>query len=87
MGCYKEDIESTVNGEAVTAHVFEHTLSFGTDTVAETLVDVLFPIRIIFCLKEQRRGKLDSHRWFFNALCPLINPKGRFDFYPRSRRR
>jgi chitin synthase len=35
------------------------------------------PVQIIFCLKEQNKKKLNSHRWFFNAFGPLINPNGR----------
>lgn len=32
------------------------------------------PVQIIFCLKEQNKKKLNSHRWFFNAFGPLIKP-------------
>lgn len=32
------------------------------------------PIQMIFCLKEQNKKKLNSHRWFFNAFGPLIKP-------------
>jgi chitin synthase len=35
------------------------------------------PVQIIFCLKEQNKKKLNSHRWFFNAFGPLIKPNGR----------
>ena len=34
------------------------------------------PVQIVFCLKEQNKKKLNSHRWFFNAFGPLINPNG-----------
>jgi chitin synthase len=27
-------------------------------------------------VKEQNKKKLNSHRWFFNAFGPLINPNG-----------
>lgn len=33
------------------------------------------PVQIIFCLKEQNKKKLNSHRWFFNAFGPLIKPE------------
>lgn len=36
------------------------------------------PVQIIFCLKEQNKKKLNSHRWFFNAFGPLIKPNGGF---------
>jgi chitin synthase len=32
------------------------------------------PVQVLFCLKEQNKKKLNSHRWFFNAFGPLINP-------------
>jgi chitin synthase len=32
------------------------------------------PVQILFCLKEQNKKKLNSHRWFFNAFGPLIKP-------------
>ena len=32
------------------------------------------PVQIVFCLKEQNKKKLNSHRWFFNAFGPLIKP-------------
>ena len=34
------------------------------------------PVQIVFCLKEQNKKKLNSHRWFFNAFGPLIKPNG-----------
>lgn len=33
-------------------------------------------MQVIFCLKEQNKKKLNSHRWFFNAFGPLIQPNG-----------
>jgi chitin synthase len=36
------------------------------------------PVQIIFCLKEQNKKKLNSHRWFFNAFGPLVKPNGKF---------
>lgn len=35
------------------------------------------PVQILFCLKEQNKKKLNSHRWFFNAFGPLIQPHGK----------
>ena len=28
-------------------------------------------------VKERNKKKLNSHRWFFNAFGPLINPNGK----------
>jgi chitin synthase len=38
------------------------------------------PVQILFCLKEQNKKKLNSHRWFFNAFGPLIQPNGKCAF-------
>lgn len=30
---------------------------------------------MLFCLKEQNKKKLNSHRWFFNAFGPILKPE------------
>lgn len=40
------------------------------------------PIQVLFCLKEQNKKKLNSHRWFFNAFGPLLKPNGSFTSSP-----
>jgi len=32
------------------------------------------PIQVIFCLKEKNQKKINSHRWFFNAFGPILQP-------------
>ena len=32
------------------------------------------PVQVIFCLKEKNAKKINSHRWFFNAFGPVLNP-------------
>jgi len=39
------------------------------------------PVQILFCLKEQNKKKLNSHRWFFNAFGPLLKPNGTCAMY------
>ena len=39
------------------------------------------PVQILFCLKEQNKKKLNSHRWFFNAFGPLLQPNGAHALY------
>lgn len=74
MGCYQEGIaKDSVGGKDVTAHIFEYTSSvIVTDTGEVSTGSV--PVQILFCLKEQNKKKLNSHRWFFNAFGPLIKP-------------
>ena len=38
------------------------------------------PVQVLFCLKEQNKKKLNSHRWFFNAFGPLLKPNGMYWF-------
>lgn len=42
--------------------------------VASRRADGKVPVQMLFCLKESNKKKLNSHRWFFNAFGPLINP-------------
>jgi len=74
MGCYQEGIaKDTVAGKDVTAHIFEYTSSVVVTENGEVGKGTC-PVQIIFCLKEQNKKKLNSHRWFFNAFGPLIKP-------------
>ena len=34
----------------------------------------MVPVQIIFCLKEKNQKKINSHRWFFNAFGPILEP-------------
>jgi chitin synthase len=34
----------------------------------------IVPVQIIFCLKEKNQKKINSHRWFFNAFVPILQP-------------
>ncbi|TFY82854.1 hypothetical protein EWM64_g1158 [Hericium alpestre] len=74
MGCYQDGIaKDTVAGKDVTAHIFEYTSSVIVTEHGEVSTGAC-PVQIIFCLKEQNKKKLNSHRWFFNAFGPLIKP-------------
>lgn len=74
MGVYQEGIaKDTVNGKDVTAHIFEYTSSVIVTETGE-ISQGSCPVQIIFCLKEQNKKKLNSHRWFFNAFGPLVKP-------------
>jgi chitin synthase len=34
----------------------------------------IVPVQIMFCMKEHNAKKINSHRWFFNAFGPILNP-------------
>ncbi|EGO31066.1 glycosyltransferase family 2 protein [Serpula lacrymans var. lacrymans S7.9] len=74
MGCYQEGIaKDSVGGKDVTAHIFEYTTNVVVTDTGEVSTGAC-PIQVLFCLKEQNKKKLNSHRWFFNAFGPLIKP-------------
>ncbi|KAJ3481743.1 hypothetical protein NLI96_g7450 [Meripilus lineatus] len=74
MGCYQEGVaQESVAGEKVVAHIFESTSQVLVTEYGE-VVQGPCPVQMIFCLKEENKKKLNSHRWFFNAFCPLLQP-------------
>ncbi|KAG0241687.1 Chitin synthase, class 2 [Actinomortierella wolfii] len=77
MGAYQEGIaKDTVAGKPVTAHIYEYTTQVMIDEELQTrgADRGVVPVQILFCLKEQNKKKLNSHRWFFNAFAPQLNP-------------
>jgi len=74
MGCYQEGIaKDSVGGEDVTAHIFEYTSNVVVSDSGEVSTGAC-PVQIVFCLKEQNKKKLNSHRWAINGACPLLKP-------------
>ncbi|KAG0053772.1 Chitin synthase, class 1 [Gryganskiella cystojenkinii] len=79
MGVYQEGIaKREVNDKPVQAHIYEYTTQVTIDPqmkIVESKTSDYAPVQIMFCLKEQNAKKLNSHRWFFNAFGPVINPR------------
>jgi chitin synthase len=77
MGCYQEGVAKTKIGERdVTAHIYEYTtqISITPYLKIEGAEKGIVPVQIIFCLKEKNQKKINSHRWFFNAFGPILQP-------------
>ncbi|KAI0482097.1 glycosyltransferase family 2 protein [Xylariaceae sp. FL0804] len=77
MGVYQHGIaKNFVNQRAVQAHVYEYTtqVSLDADLKFKGAEKGIVPCQMIFCLKERNQRKLNSHRWFFNALGRALNP-------------
>lgn len=52
-----------------------HILSVAVNPAAWGVVETSkVPCQVIFCLKERNQKKINSHRWFFNAFCPILKP-------------
>ncbi|KAF9101746.1 Chitin synthase, class 1 [Mortierella sp. GBA35] len=77
MGVYQDGIaKNTVGGKEVTAHLYEYTaqISIDPELKVKSADRKIPPVQILFCLKEKNKKKLNSHRWFFNAFGPILNP-------------
>ncbi|GJF00218.1 glycosyltransferase family 2 protein [Phanerochaete sordida] len=77
MGAYQDGIaKNVVNGKEVTAHIYEYTtqISVSPSMKIEGAEKGFVPVQIIFCLKEKNQKKINSHRWFFNAFGPILEP-------------
>ncbi|CAG8552575.1 5818_t:CDS:2 [Gigaspora rosea] len=78
LGVYQSGIEvGEVRGEPVNAHIFEYTTQTSIDNNMEIKAgeeSEVVPIQVLFCLKEKNAKKINSHRWFFNAFGPILEP-------------
>lgn len=76
-GCYQNNLARPyVNNKKVTAHLFEYTTQISIDENLKFKGDEknLTPVQVLFCLKETNLKKINSHRWLFNAFCPVLDP-------------
>lgn len=76
-GCYQENLTRPyVNNKKVNAHLFEYTTQISIDENLKFKGDEksLTPVQVLFCLKERNQKKINSHRWLFNAFCPVLDP-------------
>lgn len=77
MGVYQEGIaKNYVNGKEVQGHIFEYTtqVSLDPELTFQGAEKGIVPVQVMFCLKEKNQKKINSHRWLFNAFCPILNP-------------
>ncbi|CAG8767168.1 7877_t:CDS:2, partial [Racocetra persica] len=81
LGAYQDGVaKALVDNKLVEAHIYEYTVQIPIQSLEDT-VDMeskdygVVPTQILFCLKEKRKDKADTYQWFFNAFCPILNPK------------
>lgn len=65
--------EALESSSSVSLHLFESSV-----LLSDSLSKKHKPLQILFALKEENGGKLDSHRWFFNAFAAQLRPKYTF---------
>ncbi|GHJ86389.1 hypothetical protein NliqN6_2791 [Naganishia liquefaciens] len=76
LGVYQEGIaKNMVGGKAVEAHVYEYTTQLTIDKNHQVVPAKKWaPVQMILCVKEKNAKKINSHRWFFNAFGPILQP-------------
>ncbi|KAM0790046.1 Chitin synthase 4 [Microbotryomycetes sp. NB124-2] len=81
MGVYQDGVaKNVVADKPVTAHIYEYTSQISVSANADGNLSFksaergLVPVQILFCLKEKNAKKINSHRWFFNAFAPILQP-------------
>ncbi|KAI8898217.1 chitin synthase-domain-containing protein [Globomyces pollinis-pini] len=62
-----------VNNVPVAAHIYEFTTQKTVNDNLE-LENTAYPTQVIFVLKEKNAKKINSHKWFFNAICATVVP-------------
>ncbi|KAJ3304147.1 Chitin synthase, class 2, partial [Blyttiomyces sp. JEL0837] len=83
LGIYMDGLaKASVNGQDVKAHIFEFTSQITVrEDLSIRLPDdhakdglSLLPCQVVFLLKEKNAKKINSHRWFFKAVCDSVEP-------------
>lgn len=79
LGVYQEGFaKNTINDEDVVSHIYEYTTMVGISKIYKDHITLTtencVPVQMIFCLKEQNKRKINSHKWAFKAFAPVLNP-------------
>ncbi|CAK9437506.1 chitin synthase I [Lodderomyces beijingensis] len=80
LGVYQEGLaKSRVDDKKVQAHMYEYTTRVGISSVSNDIVKLttekIVPVQMLFCLKETNAKKINSHRWCFQAIGQVLDPK------------
>ncbi|EDO18858.1 hypothetical protein Kpol_1023p27 [Vanderwaltozyma polyspora DSM 70294] len=80
LGCYQDGFaKDEVNEKKVAMHVYEHTTMMNITNVTESEIELdcnqsTVPVQLLFCLKEQNKKKINSHRWALEGFAELLQP-------------
>lgn len=79
LGVYQDGLaKSRVDDRKVQAHIYEYTTRVGISSVDKTVkltTEKIVPVQLLFCLKETNAKKINSHRWCFQALGQVLDPR------------
>ena len=79
LGVYQEGFaKNKINDDEVISHIYEYTTLVGISKIHKDHItlttDNQVPVQMIFCLKEQNKRKINSHKWALKAFAPVLNP-------------
>lgn len=78
LGIYQKGLaRNMVDNKQVQAHLYEYTTPVGVKFKKNNTVEFVcgkVPIQYILCIKENNKGKINSHRWFFQGFCKSLRP-------------
>ncbi|KAJ2992112.1 Chitin synthase, class 1 [Globomyces sp. JEL0801] len=74
MGIYQDNLHRTqIDQVPVAAHFYEFTTQI---SIRNAKIEVRkVPTQVVFILKEKNAKKINSHKWFFNAVCDSVIPE------------
>lgn len=79
LGVYQDGLaKSRVDDKKVQAHIYEYTTRVGISSIEDTVrltTEKIVPVQLLFCLKEHNAKKINSHRWCFQALGQVLDPR------------
>ncbi|KAH9012182.1 glycosyltransferase family 2 protein [Lactarius pseudohatsudake] len=61
---------------SISVHIYEYTTQIAvTEPNKIEIAEMgIVLVQIVFCVKEKNQKKINSHRWFFNAFGPILQP-------------
>ncbi|CAO3637898.1 unnamed protein product [Cunninghamella blakesleeana] len=77
LGIYQDGVaKNIVNYKPVQAHLYEYTTQMAMDPNLKLKgpENNIVPTQVMLCIKEKNQRKINSHRWFFQAFCPILKP-------------
>ncbi|CAG8548942.1 3522_t:CDS:2, partial [Racocetra persica] len=81
LGVYQNNVaKEKVDNKAVETHIYEYTTSISINHFKDNFemkkeADGIVPTQLLFCLTERSKPGVNSYQWFFNAFCPMLEPK------------
>jgi chitin synthase len=70
--------KSRVDDLKVQGHIYEYTTRVGISSIDDTVkltTEKIVPVQLLFCLKENNAKKINSHRWCFQAIGQVLDPR------------